>query len=233
LLLATDIHAINAASRRDLPFDPVGDFAPVSRVIEFPLLLLASTKSGYRTIADIVAAARRDPGKVSAASLGSTSPHFIGFRMLEQSAGVRLLDVPYKGSGPALTDLLGGQIDLMFGGISAGLQTAQNNRATSIATTGTKRHPAAAQLPTVIEAGYAEYVVMPWMAILVPRKTPATIVSRLNIDIVQALASPALAKRLGDAGFTPSPTTPAEMESFMTREIERFRKLVPATATEK
>ncbi|MGE0799553.1 MAG: tripartite tricarboxylate transporter substrate binding protein [Lautropia sp.] len=230
LLLATDIHAINAASGMDLPFDPIKDLAPVAKVIEFPLLLLASSKSGLRTVGDIVSEAKKQPGKLSAGSLGNNSPHFLSFRLLERVAGIQLLDVPYKGSGPAMTDLLGGQIDLMFGGISAGLSTAQGGRAVSVATTGTKRDPAAAELPTVIEAGYPGYVMMPWMCILAPAATPADVLKRVNADIVAALNDPALAKRLIEAGYTPAPSTPTELGTHIRTEIDKFRDLMKGLA---
>lgn len=226
LLLATDIHAINAASGMDLPFDPLKDLVPVAKVIEFPLLLLASSKSGLRSVQDIVREAKKNPGKLAAGSLGSTSPHFLSFRLLEQVAGIQLLDVPYKGSGPAMNDLLGGQIDLMFGGISAGLKTAQGGRAISVATTGTKRDPAAADLPTVIEAGYPGYVMMPWMCILAPARTPAEIVKRANADVVAALNDPALARKLAEAGYTPAPSSPGELDAHIRKEIDKFRELM-------
>ena len=229
LLLTTDFHSINAAFGAALPYDSLRDFSFVARVSTSPLMLVAHPSAGARTLAELVAAAKAGPGKLSFASLGTSSPHFLGFEWWKRMAGVDILDVPYKGGGPALADLLGGQVKLMFIVAANGIRQARAGKLAALAVTGPKRAAVAPEVPSFAESGYPEFVLLNWYGILAPAGAPREAVAKLNAAIVAALNTAAVADRLAGVGVDPAPGTPAELEAWVRSDIERYRRIIALT----
>jgi tripartite-type tricarboxylate transporter receptor subunit TctC len=229
LLLTTDFHSINAAFGAGLPYDSLKDFAFVARVSTSPLMLVAHPATNAKTLGELVAAAKATPGKVSFASLGTSSPHYLGFEWFKRMAGVNILDVPYKGGGPALADLLGGQVNLMFIVAANGIRQARAGKLVALAVTGPTRAAVAPDVPTFAESGYPEFVLLNWYGILAPAGTSRDAVARLNAAIVAALATPAVAERLAGVGVDPAPSTPEALEEWIKQDIERYRRIIALT----
>lgn len=164
LLLTTDIHAINAAYGGALPYDSLKDFAFVTQLTTSPLMLLAHPSAGMRTLGDVVAQAKAQPGRLSFASLGSSSPHYLAFEWFKRMAGIDLIDVPYKGGGQALVDLLGGQVSLSLIVAGNGIKHARAGKLVALAVTSPARNAVAPEVPTFAESGYPEFALVDWYA---------------------------------------------------------------------
>ena len=229
LLLTTDFHSINAASGIRLPYDSLKDFAFVAQVSTSPLMLVAHPSVRLETLAELVAAAKRSPGVLSFASLGSSSPHYLGFEWWKRMAALDILDVPYKGGGPALADLLGGQVKLMFIVAANGIRQARAGKLTALALTGPTRAGVAPEVPTFVESGYPEFVLLNWYGVLAPAGTPQETVTKLNRAIVTALKTPAVIDRLAGIGVDAHPGAPEELEDWVRKDIERYRKIIALT----
>lgn len=229
LLLSTDIHAINAAYGGKLPYDTLRDFTPVAQLTTSPLLLLAHPGAGLRSLADLVAAARAQPGRLSFASLGSSSPHHLGFAWFRQMAGVDIVDIPYKGGGQALVDLLGGQVQLSLVVAGNGIKQAQAGKAVALAVTSARRHPSAPEVPSFAESGWPEFSLVNWYALFAPAGTPAPVVERLAAEIGRVLREPAVIDKLAATGLDAAPGTPAELDALLRREIDRYRRIIALT----
>jgi tripartite-type tricarboxylate transporter receptor subunit TctC len=229
LLLTTDFHSINAASGMHLPYDSLKDFAFVAQVSTSPLMLVAHPSLRLKTLAELAAAAKRAPGSFSFASLGSSSPHYLGFEWWKSMAALDILDVPYKGAGPALADLLGGQVNLMFIVAANGIRQARAGKLAALAVTGPTRASVAPEVPTFAESGYPEFVLLNWYGVLAPAGTPRVTVLRLNRAIVAALKTPAVIERLAGVGVDAHPGTPEQLEDWVRKDIERYRKIIELT----
>jgi tripartite-type tricarboxylate transporter receptor subunit TctC len=229
LLLTTDIHTINAAYGSSLPYDSLKDFAFVTQLTTSPLMLLAHPSAGMRTLADVIAQARSNPGRLSFASLGSSSPHYLGFEWFKRMAGVNLIDVPYKGGGQALVDLLGGQVNLSLIVAGNGIKHARAGKLIALAVTSPTRNALAPEVPTFAESGYPEFSLLNWYAIMAPAGTPAPAVARLSREIGKVMQDPAVAERVAAVGLDPVTGTPAELEALVRRDIERYRRIITLT----
>jgi tripartite-type tricarboxylate transporter receptor subunit TctC len=229
LLLTTDIHTINAAYGGSLPYDSLKDFAFVTQLTTSPLMLLAHPSAGMRTLADVIAQARSNPGRLSFASLGSSSPHYLGFEWFKRMAGVNLIDVPYKGGGQALVDLLGGQVNLSLIVAGNGIKHARAGKLIALAVTSPTRNALAPEVPTFAESGYPEFSLLNWYAIMAPAGTPAPAVARLSREIGKVMQDPAVAERVAAVGLDPVTGTPAELEALVRRDIERYRRIITLT----
>lgn len=232
LLLTTDFHSINAAFGAKLPYDSLKDFVFVAQVSTSPLMLLAHPGAGVKTLAELVAAAKADPKRFSFASLGSSSPHFLTFEWWKKMAGVEAIDVPYRGGGPALVDLIGGQVKLGFVVAANGIRQAQAGKLVALAVTGPKRAAVAPDVPTFAESGYPELTLLNWYGILAPAGTPRDVVVRLNGAIVAALKTPAVVERLNAVGVDASPGTPEQLEDWVRKDIERYRRIIELTGAQ-
>src|SRR5512140_3805902 len=229
LLLTTDIHAINAAYGGALPYDSLKDFAFVSQLTTSPLMLLAHPSVGVRTLGDVVSQAKAQPGKLSFASLGSSSPHYLGFEWFKRMAGVDIMDVPYKGGGQALVDLLGGQVSLSLIVAGNGIKQAKAGKLVALAITSPTRNAVAPDVPTFAESGYPEFSLLNWYAILAPAGTSPAVVARLSREIGKIMHEPAVIERVLAAGLDPVTGTPAELEALVRRDIERYRRIIVLT----
>ena len=229
LLLKTDIHGINAAYGLPLPYDSPKDLVFVAQLTTSPLLLVAHPSLGVRTLPELVTLARAQPGKLSFASLGSSSPHYLGFEWFKRLAGIEVLDVPYKGGGQALVDLLGGQVGLSLIVAGNGMRHARTGKLVALAVTSPARTPAAAEVPTVAESGYAGFAIVNWYAILAPAATPALVVARLNREINAVLREPEMVERIAAAGLDVATGSPAELEALVRRDIDRYKRIIVLT----
>lgn len=227
MLIVANGMAVNPALYRKLSYDPIKDFAPVSLLAVVPNVLVANkAKTSAKTVPEVIASAKSQPGKYTYASAGNgTSIHLAG-ELFTSMAGVELLHVPYKGSGPAVTDLLGGQVDYMFDSITSAKPHIDAGKLTAIAVTTSKRSATLPNVPTVAEAGLPGYELSPWFAAFVPAGTPPAVVDSLNRAMVEALRKPSVQKRLAAIGAEPIGSTPAELKQHLAKETDKWGKLI-------
>ena len=210
-----------------LNYDPVKDFAPVSLLAVVPNVLVTNaTQPDVKTARDVIAAARKAPGKLTYASAGNgTSIHLAG-EVFTSLAQVEMLHIPYKGSGPAVSDLLGGQINYMFDSITSARPHIESGKLRALGVTTAKRSSTLPNVPTLAEAGVPGYEVSPWFAVFMPAATPKAIVSKLNKALLDAMKDPEVAKRFETIGAEPVGSTPDELAQHLARESERWTQLI-------
>ncbi|MCT9812968.1 tripartite tricarboxylate transporter substrate binding protein [Acidovorax sp. Be4] len=227
LLMGTvGTHAINASLYKKMPFDPVKDFAPLTRVANVPNLLVANPKQPYKSVKELIAYAKAHPGQVNYASSGSgTSIHLSG-ELFKSMAKVDMVHVPYKGSAPAVTDLLGNQVGIMFDNMPSAIQHVRSGKLVPLAVTTAKRSPELPDVPTIAEAGVPGYEATSWFGMLAPAATPAPIVAKLNAALVKVLAQPDVKKKINDQGAEVYSETPAQFAAFIKSESVKWGKVV-------
>ena len=220
-------HAINASLYKNLPYDPVKDFEPVSLVAFLPNVLIINPALGVNTVQELIALIRKDPARRQFASSGAgTSTHLAG-EMLADLAGVPMTHVPYKGTPPAMQDVAAGLVPMMFDQMTAALPLVRAGKLKFLAVTTAKRSALAPELPTMIESGVAGFEMSSWQAVYAPRGTPAAIVQRLNAEIVKALRAPDVREKLGtQLGMELVGSSPDELAALMRKEIPRWAELV-------
>jgi len=219
--------ATNRALYPKLTYDPVRDFAPISLLAVVPnVLVVNAANTSDRSVKDVVARAGREPGKLTYASAGNgTSIHLAG-EVFASMAGVQMTHIPYKGSGPAVTDMLGGQVDLMFDSITSARPHIQSGKLRALAVTTARRSPALPEVPTVAEAGVPGYEVSPWFAVFARTGTPPEVIARLNKVLNDAMKQPETLRKLEGVGAEPIGSTPQELATHLNRELERWGKLI-------
>ena len=219
--------ATNKALYPRLSYDPVKDFAPISLLAIVPNVLVVNTaKTTDKSVADVIAHARRDPGKLTYASAGNgTSIHLAG-EVFASMAGLNLLHVPYKGSGPAVTDMLGGQVDLMFDSITSARPHIQAGKLRALGVTSAKRSATLPDVPTIAEAGVPGYEVSPWFAVFAPAGTPAAIVNKINAALIDAMKQPDTVAKFETIGAEPVGTTPQQLATHLDKELARWGALI-------
>ena len=227
LLLSYTSHAINASLYDNLPFDPVKDFTPISQIASSPAILVARPSFKANNVAELIALAKAQPGKLNVAVAGIGSANHLAGEMLKRDAGIDIVGVPYKGTGPAIQDVVAGQIDLVFAGVATVQSLVKGGRLKALAVTSPKRLPAYPDVPAISEVlpGY-EY--SSWYGLFGPARMPREMVDRLAGAARAALASPEMAKRLADEGLVPVGSSPAEFQKFVATEIVRWGKVVTA-----
>ena len=210
-----------------LSYDPIKDFAPVSLLAVVPNVLVTNaTQPDVKTAKDVIAAARKTPGKLTYASAGNgTSIHLAG-EVFTSLAQVDMLHVPYKGSGPAVSDLLGGQVNYMFDSITSARPHIESGKLRALGLTTAKRSKSLPNVPTLAEAGLPGYEVSPWFAVFMPAATPKDIVAKVNSALLEAMKDPDVVKRFETIGAEPVGSTPEEMAQHLARESERWTKLI-------
>ena len=228
-MTTSGIQAINPALYAKMPFDPNKDLAPVAALVSLNNVLVVHPSVPARTVQDVIALAKKDPGKWTYASSGNgTSIHMSG-AMFTQLTGTDILHIPYKGSGPAVTDLLAGQVNMMFDNIPSSLPHIKAGKLRALATTGAKRDPALPDLPTLAEAGVRGYESGVWFGLSVPAGTPREIIVKLNAAALQAARSPEFAKRMTDLGYNLIPSTPEQMATMLKAELARWAPIVKSS----
>src|SRR5260221_360371 len=219
-------NAINVSLFKDLPFDPVADFEPESLVASTPNILVVHPSTPARTVKEVTALARAKPGTLNFASAGvGSSSHLAGelFRVL---AGADIVHVPYKGAGPAMVDVLSGQVQLYFATMPAAMPHVKAGKLAPVAVTSARRSQALPDLPTVAESGVPGYEASTWYGVLAPAHTPSALVARLHGDIAKILGDAALHARLADQGFDPVGSSPEEFGAYIKSEILKWGKVI-------
>ena len=224
ILVTSTTQAINPHLYAKLPFDPAKDFTSVVWIGSVPNILVVAPKSPIKSVADLLERARKEPGKLSFASGGNGSSQHIAGAMLESAARTDLLHVPYKGGGPAATDLMAGQVDIMLDTGSMGHIKGGTLRAVAVASA--KRIPALPNLPTFAEAGLPGMETGAWYGVMGPAGMPKEVVARLNAEFNKILKDPAIVKRLQDIGAQVGGGTPAEFETFAAQELKRYAEVI-------
>src|SRR5689334_7899120 len=215
------IQAINPALYARMPFDPNKDLVPIAPLVSLNNVLVVNPSVPAKTVQDIIALAKKDPGKWTYASSGNgTSIHMSG-AMFTYLTKTNILHIPYKGSAPAVTDLLAGQTNMMFDNIPSSLPHIKAGKLIALATTGAKRDPALPDLPTIAEAGIPGYESGVWFGLMVPAGTPKDVIAKLNSAAVQATKAPEFMKRMHDLGYNIVPGSPEDMARMIQEELKR------------
>jgi len=226
LLLGTvSSQAINPAMSKT-GYDPLKDFVPVSALASIPFVLVANPGVGYANVSDLVAAAKQNPGSISYASAGpGTSNHLAG-EMLASAAKIKLLHVPYKGSAPALADVLAGHVPLMFDLQTTSLPNIASHKLKALAVTGSQRSSLLPGVPTVAESGLPGFEVSAWFGVFAPAKVPAPVLKKLSAAMARVLEDPVLAQRLRDIGAEPDARNAAQFSAYVAEEAGKYASVV-------
>jgi tripartite-type tricarboxylate transporter receptor subunit TctC len=209
-----------------MSFDPVKDLATVGQAVSLQNLIITHPSVPAKTLKELIALAKSKPGGLNYATSGIGGPGHLAAVLLESMTGVNMSHIPYKGGGPAITDLLAGHVPVFFAVISTGVPHVQSGKARGIAVTGTKRAEAIADVPTIAEAGVPGYAATNWYGVHAPAKTPKAIVDRLNQALVAALTSPDVVESLKSRGIDAAPSAPAAYAAFMAAEAAKWGKII-------
>jgi tripartite-type tricarboxylate transporter receptor subunit TctC len=224
-------HAINVSLYPKIGYDPIKSFAPVMLIGTNPVVLVVSQSSPYKTLKDILAASRAKAGGLSSASAGTGTSQHLALELLAFKSGVKFTHIPYKGSGPAIQDAIGGQVDMMFDTTVVAGPHIQSGKLRAIAVTSAKRLASMPDVPTVAEsgiAGLADFEVVSWQAIFVPAGTPAPVIDRLHNEIRKILAQPDMQDKLKGFGIEPSDMTTAQISAFQKAEVDKWAQVIKA-----
>ena len=228
IAIVSATHAVNPSLRRNLPYDTITDFAPVTLATTQPYVMLAHPSLPAKNVRELVALARARPGQINYASSGAGTLGHLGFELLKTTANINMVHVPYKGIVPAITDIVGGHISLLYSTVVSGMPQVNAGKLRALAVSSAKRAQVAPGVPTVAESGFPGYDVSGWYGILAPAKTPADIVSRLNAEIVAILHSPASKERLATDGSEAVGNTPEQFGAHLKTEMVKWGKVVKA-----
>jgi tripartite-type tricarboxylate transporter receptor subunit TctC len=218
--------AINPALYSSLPYDVETQLAPVALVATYPNVLVVNPSLPMHSIADLIRYAKEKPGTLNFASAGIGQSQHLSGEMFKSMAKIDIVHVPYKGTGPALTDLLSGSVQMMFSNVPAAIPYIESGKLRAIAVTGLVRSKALPQVPTVDEAGVPGYNVVSWLALMAPARTSSEIIARLNAEVAQALASPAGQRHLAAVGADAGLGSPQEFGRFLKEEQVKWRKVI-------
>jgi tripartite-type tricarboxylate transporter receptor subunit TctC len=221
--------AINASLFASMPFDPQRDLAPVTLAASTPNVLVVNPSLKVTTVTELIALAKANPGRINFASSGFGTPAHLAGELFNSMAGVKLVHVPYKGASPALADLLGGQVQLMFSTMPPALPHVKDGKLRALAVTSLKRSPAASELPTMDEAALPGFEANTWHGVVLPAGAQAEVVTRLNREIVAILHLPDVVERLSAQGAEPVGSTPEEFAAYIRSETVKWAKVVRAS----
>lgn len=219
-------HAINASLYSTMPYDNVKDFEPVSLVAMVTIILVVHPSIPANSVKELIVLARSRPGQLTFGSPGNGTPQHLAGELFNTMAGVKMVHIPYKGAVPALTDLLGGRVSLIFSSMPPALPHVKAGKLRALAVTSARRSSAAPNVPTIAESGLPGYEVINWYGILVPAGTPKEIVARLNAEILKILNVPDVKERLSAQGAETFSSTPQEFAAYIRKETEKWAKVV-------
>jgi tripartite-type tricarboxylate transporter receptor subunit TctC len=219
-------NAINPSLYHNLAWDPIRDFVPVATLAAVPFVVVVNPSLAVNTTQDLIASARAANGKLTYSSAGNGSVNHLLGEMFDSAAGVKMTHVPYKGAGPALADLIGGQVQVSFTSMPSAIGHIKGGKLRAIAVTSRARSDTLPELPTLAESGLAGFDVNPWFGLFAPAATPAAIVSQLNREINELLATADLRARFAGQGAVPLATSPAEFAALLKQDIEKWAKVV-------
>ena len=227
LLLGTiSTHAINSSLYKNMPYDAIKDFAPISRIANVPNLLVVNKNAPYSTFSELVAYGKANPGKLTFGSSGSGTTLHLSGELFRQMTGIEMTHIPYKGSSPAISDLIGGQISMLFDNIPTVLPQVKSGNLKGLATTAATRNRELPEVPTVAESGLAGFLVMSWFGLLAPAGTPADIIEKLNQAVVESINTPDVQARILALGSEPAPETSAQFAAFIQAETLKWAEVV-------
>jgi len=224
--------AVAPALYKKLPYDPVKDFAPVTNAVSAPLVLVVNPALPVKTVKELAALARARPDQLTFGSPGNGTAGHLAGEQFKIAAKGRMTHIPYKGNVPAMTDVLGGQISMLFSTIPPVLGQVRTGRLRAIAATGADRAAVLPAVPTMVESGLPAFVLVNWWGVLAPAGTPPDIVSRLNGEIVKVLQLPDVRERIATEGGEPSPTSPEQFAKFISAEVVKWGALVRASGAQ-
>jgi len=228
LLLMNNGTAVSRALFKSLPYDPDKDFAMISTVGFFPLVIMTDSKSPLKSLQDLVAQAKKSPGKMNAGTIGIGSTQNLAAELFKSSTGIDLLIVPYKSTGEVVTAAKSGDASVIFEILAPMTSHIKSGNLRALAVTGGKRFPLLPDVPTAIESGVAGYDVASWNGLAAPAKTPRAVIDRIHQEVVKALASSDVQKRLAELGVEARSSTPEQLRDFYAGETKRWTKVVEA-----
>ena len=228
LFVGTPAHTINPALYAKLNYDIIKDFAPISMLTTGQYVLVVHPALAAKNVKELVAMARAKPGQLNYASAGNGNATHLAGELFRSLAKIDIVHVPYKGTGPALTDLMGGQVQFMFSNLTAALPQIKSGKMRALAVTGPKRSGSVSELPTMSEAGVPGYAVTSWFALLAPNGVAPDILKRLHAETVKAMSAPDMKDRLAGEGAEPTTSTPAELTAVLKAEIAQWGRVVKA-----
>ncbi|MDI1238515.1 MAG: tripartite tricarboxylate transporter substrate binding protein [Polaromonas sp.] len=221
-------HAINVSLYPKLGYDPIKSFSPVVLIGSNPVVLIVKADSPYKTLQDVLAAAKAKPKTISSASAGNGTSQHMTLELLGFKSGTQFVHVPYKGSGPAIQDVIGGQVDMMFDTTVVAGPHIQSGKVRAIAVSSAKRLESLPNVPTIAESGVPGFEVVSWQGIFVPAGTPKPIIERLHAEIMKILQIPEMQDRLKSLGMQPSSMTPDQVAAFQKAEVEKWAQVIKA-----
>jgi tripartite-type tricarboxylate transporter receptor subunit TctC len=226
LLVATTAHAINKSLFRHLEYDVLKDFVPITLLTRGPLVLVATPSLPVGTVGELIALAKAKPDTLNYASSGNGQSTHLAGELFNAMAGIKLSHVPYKGSAPALTDVVAGQVPLMFDTMLSAMPFVKSGRLKALAVTSPTRSPAAPDIPTVSESGLPGYAVLAWNGLMAPAGTPPAVIARISDELKKAMDLPQVKEKFNAQGFEDSWDTPTQFGAFLKAEVDKWTKTV-------
>ena len=228
LVMAGNMLVINKTLYRSMPYDPFTDLEPIGLTANGTLLLVANPKLGVTSVQQLIARAKAEPGKLVYGSPGIGTPHHMAMELFKARTGIDIVHIPFSASGPAVTQLLGGEVPLMFLPVHVAIAYVKAGKLVALAAGGDKRHPLAPEVPTLTELGIRNANADMWYSMWAPTHTPAAIVNRIDADVQKALAMPEVRDALAKQGMEERTGTPAELRALMTSDFDRWSEIVKA-----
>jgi len=226
IMLATITLATNPSMYKTLNFEPLKDFAPITLVAGVPHVLVVSPTLAANSVKDLIALAKAEPGKLNYASAGNGSPFHLAAELFKSLTGTTIVHVPYQGGGPAITAVIGGQVQLTFGNLVAVLPLVKGGKLKALGVTGATRSAAAPDLPTIAEEGVRGYDFSSWFGFFAPGKTPKAVIAKLNQEIVHILKTPEMKNRLTQDGADVIASTPQEFSAYLASETRKWEQVI-------
>jgi tripartite-type tricarboxylate transporter receptor subunit TctC len=226
IMMGYSAHATNPIFSPKLPYDTTKDFAAIAHVGYIPLILVVNASLPVNSVKELIDMAKAKPGQLQFASGGAGAGAHLSGELLKVTAHVDVIHVPYKGNAPALTDLLGGQVTMMFDTITTALPHVKSGKLKALAVTSPKRSPLAPDVPTMIESGLPEFDISAWYVMFAPAGTPKDVLQRLNAEVNKAIADPDVRKTLGEQGVEFTGGTPEQAEAFVRGEVDRWGRII-------
>ncbi|SPA51746.1 tripartite tricarboxylate transporter substrate binding protein [Cupriavidus taiwanensis] len=226
LVIASSQITMNPFLGMKIPFQVERDFEPVGRIASVPIMLVANPDQPFRTLQEFIQYTRANPGKLSYSSPGPGTPQHLAGEVFAKLNKTELLHVPYRGTGPSITDLMGGQVQISFATFASSIQFVRAGKLRALGIAGKKRSALMPELPTFAEAGIAGYDAELWYSLLAPARTPRAVVDKVNAALVAALKSPDVAGQLAKQGFEPQASTPDELKAYIGKEMSRWQRVI-------
>ena len=218
--------AMSPALLGKVPYDPINDFAPVAQLVDVSSLLSTHPTGAAKSLKDFVARAKQQPDKITVANPGTGSIAHLAFELFKATAGIKVINVPYKGGGPAVIDALSGQVEYLAGVISTGAPHVKSGKLRGLGVTSLKRSPILPDVPTIAEGGFAGFEASGWLGVAFPAKTPMTFVERMYKDSVATMAMPDVREQLQNAGLEPAVKDPAAFRGYVKSELAKWSRLI-------